>query len=88
MKSALQRTLLKLKNTDHKISGSLHQLDQIIVSFILYPFAAFFHPGLIWIAFLSIYYFSGYNFEFLAIYVIGVLLCLLTIFLLKKTLKR
>ena len=88
MKTIFKKIISKIKHIDRIISGHLHQLDNIIVSCILYPFAAFFHPGLIWIAFGSVYFFSNYNLEFLTIYIIGVLLCLLTIFLLKKSLKR
>ena len=88
MKNQLKRLLAYLNHIDNKVSGRIHQLDNIIVSCLLYPFAAFFHPGLIWVAFLTIYFFSHYNLNFLIMYVIGVLLCLLTIYLLKKTLKR
>lgn len=61
MKSLLNKILSKLKHFDHKISGYIHQLDNLIISCILYPFAAFFHPGLIWIAFSMIYLVSNYN---------------------------
>ena len=88
MKSMLKRILGYLHHLDNKVSGRIHQLDNIIISCLLYPFAAFFHPGLIWIAFTSMYYFSNYNLNFLVVYVAGVLLCLLTIYLLKRTLKR
>jgi hypothetical protein len=62
MKSIISKIISKLKHFDHKISGNIHQIDNIIISCILYPFAAFFHPGLIWIAFGSIYFFSNYNY--------------------------
>jgi hypothetical protein len=88
MKTFLQRILGHLNHYDNKISGRLHQLDNIIISCILYPFAAFFHPGLIWIAFGSMFYFSNYSINFLIVYIVGVLFCLLTIYLLKRTLKR
>lgn len=88
MRTLLTRILGYLNHLDNKISGRIHQLDNIIISCILYPFAAFFHPGLIWIAFTSMFYFSDYNLNFLVVYIAGVLLCLLTIFLLKKALKR
>ena len=88
MKTYLQRIIGYLRHLDHKISGHIHQADNIVISCILYPFAAFFHPQLIWIAFMCVYYFSGQNLNFLAVYIVGVLLCLLTIFMLKKSLKR
>jgi hypothetical protein len=88
MKNILKRIQGYLHHLDNKVSGRIHQLDNIIISCLLYPFAAFFHPGLIWIAFTSMYYFSNYNLNFLVVYVAGVLLCLITIYLLKRTLKR
>jgi hypothetical protein len=88
MRTLLSRVLGYLHHLDNKISGHIHQIDNKIVSIILYPFAAFFHPGLIWIAFMSMYYFSGYNLEFLIVYIVGVLFCLMTIYFLKKALKR
>ena len=88
MKSLLKRILGYLHHIDNIVSGRIHQLDNIVISCILYPFAAFFHPALIWIAFTSMYYFSNYNLNFLIVYVAGVLLCLLAIYILKRTLKR
>ena len=88
MRTLFGRVLSYLHHLDNKVSGHIHQIDNKIVSIILYPFAAFFHPGLIWIAFLSMYYFSGYNLEFLIVYIVGVLFCLMTIYFLKKALKR
>lgn len=88
MNKALKKILGYFNHIDNVVSGKIHQMDNIVISCILYPFAAFFHPGLIWIAFGSMFLFSGYDYNFLALYVIGVLFCLLTIYLLKKTLKR
>jgi len=40
----------KLNKIDKKISKIIHELDHTLPTFILYPYAAFFHPGLIWVA--------------------------------------
>jgi hypothetical protein len=61
MKSIFKRILQALTNFDHKLSGKMHQLDNLLVTIFLYPFAAFFHPGLIWVAYSSIFIISDYN---------------------------
>jgi len=53
--------LHSLTDFDHKISGKIHQLDNLIVTIFLYPFAAFFHPGLIWVAYSSVFIISDYD---------------------------
>lgn len=75
-------------NFDKKISTPILHLDKKVVSWVLYPFAAFFHPKLIWLAYVLVFYFSGFNVHDTVIYVIGTGLCLLTTYILKKSTKR
>jgi hypothetical protein len=77
-----------LHRLDQKVSMWIHDLDHLIPTYILYPFAAFFHPGLIWIPYLSILYLSNYDLGFTLLYVVGTLLCLIATTLLKKIAKR
>ena len=48
----------KINTVDQTISKKIHQADNIIITCFLYPFAAFFHPKLIWIAYSAIYILS------------------------------
>ena len=73
---------------DKRISRSIIQTDAPIISGVLYPFAAFFHPKLIFLAYASVYYCSNYHVPTTFIYVIGTLLCLITTTILKKVIKR
>lgn len=80
--------LTKLEKIDKKISTPIINLDKKIISWILYPLAAFFHPKLIWIAYALIYYFSNRDIYITAIYLMGTGLCLLTTYILKRFTKR
>lgn len=82
---AILETLTKF---DHKISTPILHLDKKFISWLLYPFAAFFHPKLIWLAYLIVFYVSGYKIHTTLVYLIGTGMCLLTTFLLKKFTKR
>lgn len=73
---------------DKKISTPVIQLDKLIISWILYPFAAFFHPKLIWIAYSLVFYFSGFDAHTTLIYLLGTGMCLLTTYILKRSTKR
>lgn len=78
----------KLHKIDNKVSHWIHNIDHLVPTTILYPFAAFFHPGLIWVAYLSVFYLSEYNLRFTLLYALGTLFCLLITFVLKKVTKR
>ena len=78
----------QLKSIDKNISRKIHELDHAIPTFILYPFTAFFHPGLIWIPYTSILYLSNYDLGFTFLYVVATLVCLIFTTILKKMLKR
>ena len=78
----------RVTQLDHRISGTIHRSDNIIATVLLYPLAAFFHPGLIWIAYLSIYILSLYSLKLTAVYILGTLCCLITTTLLKRIAKR
>lgn len=80
--------LHKLNKLDEKISKWIHRKDHILSTVILYPFAAFFHPGLIWLAYLTIYLFSHQNLRFTATYALATLICLLVTTFIKKVAKR
>ena len=73
---------------DRTISSFVIQSDDPVVSVVLYPFAAFFHPKLIFLAYASVYYCSNYHLPTTFVYVIGTLLCLITTTILKKIMKR
>lgn len=78
----------KLHKLDNKISHWIHSLDHLLPTAVLYPFTTFFHPGLIWVAYLSVYYLSQYNLRFTLLYALGTLICLIITFILKKITKR
>lgn len=78
----------KLNKLDHKISKWIHKKDHLVSTVILYPFAAFFHPGLIWVAYLSIYLLSHQNVRLTVAYALGTLICLLVTTFIKKMTKR
>lgn len=80
--------LHKLNKIDQRISKWIHRKDHFISTVILYPFAAFFHPGLIWLAYLTIYLFSNGNFRFTVAYAVGTLACLLITTFIKKIANR
>lgn len=80
--------LSKLDKIDKNISKWIHQKDHLISTVILYPFAAFFHPALIWLAYLSVYLLSNQNLRFTAIYALATLICLLATTFIKKMAKR
>jgi positive regulator of sigma E activity len=80
--------LHKLNKLDHHISKWIHRKDHFISTVILYPFAAFFHPGLIWLAYLTVYLFSYENLRFTGTYTLGTLACLLITTFIKKMAKR
>lgn len=73
---------------DKTISKWIHNKDNIVTTVILYPFAAFFHPGLIWLAYLTVYLFSHGNIRFTAVYLFATIICLLTTTLIKKIANR
>lgn len=78
----------KIASFDRKISTPIIEFDHKIISFILYPFAAFFHPKLIWVAYALVYIVTGYDIPSTLLYLVGTGLCLLTTFILKKFTKR
>ena len=80
--------LQTISDVDKKVSRPIIEADNPIVSIILYPFAAFFHPRLIFLAYFSVFYFSAKNIHITGIYSIGTGICFLTIFFLKKIIKR
>jgi len=80
--------LREINKIDHRISKWIHHKDHIIISSILYPFAAFFHPKLIWIAYLAVYFLSQENVRFTAVYALGTLTCLILTTVIKKIVKR
>ena len=80
--------LKAIGEVDRKISKPIIEADNVLVSIILYPFAAFFHPRLIFLAYFSVFYFSAKNIHITGIYLIGTGICLLTTFILKKITKR
>ena len=73
---------------DHKKSTPIIHMDKQLVSWILYPCAAFFHPKLIWLAYLLVYYFSGSHIYTTFLYLLGTGICLLTTYILKRITKR
>jgi positive regulator of sigma E activity len=80
--------LQKLNKIDHRISKWIHRKDHLISTVVLYPFAAFFHPGLIWLAYLTVYLFSHQNLRYTGVYALGTLACLLITTFIKKIAKR
>ena len=78
----------KIAELDRKISRPVIEADATLVSFVLYPFAAFFHPKLIWVAYLAVYFFSGRDLHATVVFLLGSGFCLLTTFILKKSCKR
>jgi hypothetical protein len=80
--------LSALINLDRKISLWIMDIDTGLVSKLLYPFAAFFHPGLIWIAYLSILYLSNFDLALTALYVLATLVSVIMTTILKKMFKR
>lgn len=80
--------LQSIANFDKKISTPIIELDKKIISWILYPCAAFFHPKLIWIAYVLVFYFSRYDTHTTLVYVIGTGICLITTTILKKFTRR
>jgi hypothetical protein len=80
--------LQKLNKLDQRISKWIHRKDHLISTVVLYPFAAFFHPGLIWLAYLTVYLFSYQNLRYTATYALGTLACLLITTFIKKIAKR
>ena len=77
-----------LAKIDHRLSSIFHRKDNFFLTVVLYPFAAFFHPGLIWVAYLLVYILSISNMHFTIVYAIGTLCCLICTTLLKKVAKR
>ena len=77
-----------ISRIDKNISKPIIHADNLIFSILLYPFAAFFHPQLIFLAYASIYYFSNYDQPITILYIVGTGLCLLTTTILKRILKR
>jgi positive regulator of sigma E activity len=80
--------LQKLNKLDHRISKWIHRKDHLISTVVLYPFAAFFHPGLIWLAYLTVYLFCHQNLRFTGVYALATLACLLITTFIKKIAKR
>lgn len=78
----------KISQLDKHISTKIIKADYLIASLVLYPLAAFFHPKLIWIAYVSVWFASGKDWKSTGIYVVGTGLCLLTTYLLKRLFKR
>lgn len=73
---------------DKSISKWIHRKDSLVPTVILYPFAAFFHPGLIWLSYLTVYVLSDGNTRYTTVYALGTLICLLGTTLIKKIAKR
>lgn len=80
--------LQKLAQIDKQLSYYIINADNLPITIILYPFAAFFHPRLILFAYLAVYYFSRKDVHATFLYLLGTGICLLTTTLLKKMTKR
>jgi hypothetical protein len=80
--------LAQLNSWDQKASKWIHRKDHLLSTLVLYPFAAFFHPGLIWLAYLAIFSFAHGDTRITTVYALGTLLCLIVTTLLKKIAKR
>ena len=80
--------LSEFKQIDVNISKHIHELDHPVLTYVLYPFTAFFHPGLIWIPYLSVFYLSTFDLEVTFLYLIATLVCLINTTLLKKIFRR
>lgn len=80
--------LSALIELDRKFSLWIMDIDTGLVSKTLYPFAALFHPGLIWIAYISILYFSNIDLALTALYVLATLISVILTTILKKIFKR
>jgi hypothetical protein len=78
----------KLNKLDKKVSKLIHELDHALPTYVLYPFAAFFHPGLIWMAYVLVYYFSDFDLRYTALYALCTLICVILTTVLKKLAKR
>ena len=78
----------KISEVDKAVSRPLIKLDNLFVTILLYPFAAFFHPKLIFLAYFSVYWISGTDKYATIIYLIGTGICLITTTILKKILNR
>ncbi len=79
--------LKSISNFDRRMSAPIIHLDSKPATYILYPFAAFFHPKLIWIAYASVYLVSGCV-ESTLVYLAATLFALICTTILKKITRR
>ena len=77
-----------IQELDHYISEPILTLDHPVASWFLLPFSSLFHPKMIWIPILTIYYMSGKSVLDAAYYGFGMVVTLLVSTLLKRRLKR
>ena len=80
--------LSTISNLDRRLSLWIMDIDTGFTSKLLYPFAALFHPGLIWIPYLSILYLSNIDLAFTALYVLATLISVILTTILKKIFRR
>ena len=80
--------LSALINFDRRLSNWIMSIDTGFTSKLLYPFAALFHPGLIWVAYLSILYLSDFDLAFTALYVLATLISVILTTILKRIFRR
>lgn len=77
-----------LVDLDRRFSLWIMDIDTGFISTVLYPFAALFHPGLIWIAYLSVFYFSNYDLAVTALYVLATIISVIMTTILKRIFRR
>jgi hypothetical protein len=73
---------------DRQLSQPILTLDNPIISAILFPFSSMFHPKMIWIPILIVYYLSKKSLFDVALYCAGMLVCLIMTTLLKRKINR
>lgn len=79
---------MSIGDIDRKLSRVVLDLDNPIVSAILYPFSSMFHPKMIGIPIFIVYYLSKRNLFDVALYAAGMLACLIMTTILKRKFNR
>lgn len=73
---------------DREISRNIIHFDEPALSPILFFFSSIFHPKMIWLPIGTVYYLSKNKLSDTALYVIGILACLIITTVLKRRFKR
>lgn len=81
-------TISNLSNMDRELSRPIIHLDRKEVTWLLFPFSSLFHPKMIWIPLLIVFYLSGWKLYDVGVYLLGMLVCLICTTVLKRHFKR